>query len=273
MTLNMTTILLAAGSGATGALIGGTEAFIIYGFVLMFRTALFVSGHDMTGYDLYAADLFFLPAVMFNGAVAATAYASRKYDIHEWETDRSLGFTHDPLVLAVGACAAVTGYLIFSLANYVSLPLDTGAFTVVTVGVLVRLMFRRKWISLDAVRSLRDVKLWIWNLTTAALCASVTAFFVKETGIVTLGFMLSAASLMLQLFPRTESAPTTHQITMVAGLAVLASGSIAAAVLFGMLAQVIFIVFTGFFNLGCGSHLDSPAVAIMVCSLLIRLIF
>ncbi len=271
--MTVTALMLAAAAGAIGVLIGGTEAFIIYGVVLMFEFAMAACGHDTAMYSQYVSNLFFLPAVMFSAVVPACGYAARRYDIQEWETDRSLGFTHDPMVILIGAFTAMLGYIIFWTANTLKLPLDTGAFSVVTVGVLSRMIYCRKVYSTDSLRSLRDGKLWVWNLLTAAVCAGTAAFFVRQTGIVSLGFMFSAVSLILQLFPRTASAPTTHQITMVAGYAVLASGSIIAAIVFGMLAQIIFLLFAAFFNFGCGSHVDPPAVAILICSFMISLIF
>ena len=60
---------------------------------------------------------------------------------------------------------------------------------------------------------------------------------------------------------------------MVAALAAAASGSILPAVLFGCLAHIIFTLFGGWLNMGCGTHIDPPAVAILTCSLLISLIF
>ena len=271
--MTVTALLLAAASGAIGVLIGGTEAFIIYGFVLMFQTAMTACGHDSAFYSQYVANLFFLPAVMFSAVVPACGYAARRYDIREWETDRSLGFTHDPMIILIGSFTAMLGYIIFWAANALKLPADTGAFSVVCVGILSRMIYCNKIYTTEAVRSFKDGNLWLWNLLTAAIFAGITAFFVRETGIASLGFMFSAVSLMLQLFPRTASAPTTHHVTMVAGYAVLASGSILAAVIFGMIAQVIFLLFTGFFNLGCGTHIDSPAVAILTCSFLISLLF
>ncbi len=274
MEISLETLLLAASSGVLGTLIGGMEAFIIYGFVIIVQTILASAGHDMAFYTTYLSNLVFLPAVMFSAAVPATAYAARKYDIHEWEIDRSLAFAHDPVIAMIGAFTGVIGYLLFAFAANMNLPLDHGGFSVVIVGTLSRLIFRKpQKINRNARIVLRDGKRWLWELITTSVVAAATAWFVQATGISTAGFMLSAALLILQLFPRTQFFPTTHQITMVAGLAVLASGSILIAVLFALLAQLIFILFGGYLNMGCGAHIDPPAVAIVTCSLLISLIF
>ena len=274
MLVNLTTLLLAAGAGMLGTLTGGMEAFIIYGFVTIVQTVLAATGHDMTFYNQYLSNLVFLPAVMFNASVPATGYAARKYDIHEWEIDRSLAFTHDPFVLLVGAFTGMAGYSLFAFAVNMNLPVDTGAFSVVIVAVISRLIFHRpQAINKDASRVLRDGKKWLWEMMVAAGCSALTAFFVGMTGIVTVGFMFSAALLILQLFQRTQFFPTTHQITMVAGLAMAATGNIVIAMLFGMLAQIIFTLFGGYLNMGCGTHIDPPAVAIGICSILISFIF
>ncbi|MBR4163534.1 MAG: hypothetical protein IKR11_08435 [Solobacterium sp.] len=274
MIINLTTLLLAAGAGMLGTLTGGMEAFIIYGFVTIIQTVLASTGHDMTFYNQYLSNLVFLPAVMFSASVPATGYAARKYDIHEWEIDRSLAFTHDPGVLIVGAITGMIGYSLFAFAVNMNFPMDTGAFSVVTVAVIARFIFHKdRIINKDASRVLRDGKKWVWELMVAAGCSALTAYFVQATGIVTAGFMFSAALLILQLFQRTQFFPTTHQITMVAGLAMAATGNIFIAILFGMLSQIIFTLFGGYLNMGCGTHIDPPAVAIGICSLLISLIF
>lgn len=270
MEISWITLLLAAGGGVIGTLTGGAEAFIIYGFVLIIQTILTACGHDMTFYNQYLANLIFLPCVMFSAAVPAAGYASRKHDIHSWEIDRSLAFTNDPGVLFVGALTGMCGYLIIAAAANAGFPGDTGALSVVTVAVIARIIFPKdKIINKDAGRVFRDVKRWIFELCTAGVCAALTAFFVLRTGIVTVGFMMSASMMLLQLFQRTQFFPTTHHITMTAGLAAAAAGGILPAVLFGCLAHIIFTLFGGWLNMGCGTHVDPPAVAILTCSLLI----
>lgn len=265
---------LAACAGALGTLIGGMEAFIIYGFVLIIQTVLASAGHDMTFYNAYLANLVFVPCIMFNGAVPATAWASVRYKIRAWDTDRSLAFTHDPMVLLVGALTGAFGYLGLTYLVSTGFPGDAGACMVVTVGVISRMIWHnRRWYNRDAARVLSDPKRWLWDLSLAGLCAGFTSYFAIRTGINTIGFMMSAALLMLQLFPKTETFPTTHQITMAAGYAAVFTGNIWIGILFGILAQVIFMVFGGFFNMGNGALIDPPAVAILTCSLLVNLLF
>jgi hypothetical protein len=274
MNITLTGLLLAAGAGVAGCLTGGMEAFIIYGFVLIFQTAMQAAGADLPFFTQYASGLFFMPCIFFSADVAAVGYAARKHDIREWEIDRSLAFTNDPMVLLVGALTGLAGYVLFSFAEYMHLPLDTGSFSVVVVAILARCIFRKdKLVNKDAGRVFRNINRWIFDLTVAGVVSALTAYFYKSTGILTVGFMMSAALLTLQLFQRTQFFPTTHQITMVSALAMAASGSYLAAILFGMLAQIIFSLFGGYLNMGCGTHIDPPAVAILTCSLLINIIF
>ena len=46
--------------------------------------------------------------------------------------------------LLVGAIGGVLGYLIFAFENYFSFPVDTGAVSVILVGVLGRSLFNRE---------------------------------------------------------------------------------------------------------------------------------
>ena len=67
-----------------------------------------------------------------------------KVEIRGVETSRSLAFTNDPYVLLVGALGGILGYLIFDFENYFGFPVDTGAVSVILVGVLGRLLFNKE---------------------------------------------------------------------------------------------------------------------------------
>ena len=275
MNITLTSILLAAGAGVIGTLTGGMEAFIIYGFILIFQTAMTSCGIELPFFSQYVSGLFFMPCVMFSATVPATGLAAmRKHDINAWEIGRSLAFTNDPLILLIGAVTGVAGYLIFMGAEYLHLPLDTGSFSVVAVALIARLAFKhKKHFNKAAVYVFRSGKRWVFQMIIAAVVSAVTAYFYQQTGILTIGFMMSAALLLLQLFQRTQFFPTTHHITMVSALAMAATGNIFIAMGFGMLAEIIFTLFAGFFNMGCGTHIDPPAVTILFCSFIIAVFF
>lgn len=272
MEISLTTAAVAALAGMIGSLIGGMETFILYGGALLVQAVMMACGADVTDYTAWITNLFLLPACIFNGSVAATGYAAKKHEIQAWEIEKSLAFTHDPKVMLVGGGAAAFGYVLCALISNSGFGIDAGSASVVTVGVICRLLFPRPQIwNPDAPRALNDRDRWIFDLMVAGCAAAAGALLVKMTGFVSIGFGFSAFLLLFQLFDKAF--PTTHHVTMTAGYAVMASGSLVIAVLFGLLAHAVFMVFAAFFNMGCGSHIDPPAVAIGICSLLIFAIF
>ena len=273
MEISLTTTAIAALAGMCGTLIGGMETFIMYGAVVIVQCIMTACGADTTAYTTWLVNLFFLPACIFNGTVGATGYAAKKYDIGAWQIERSLAFTHDPLVLLVGAVTAVFGYVLCALITNTGFGVDAGSVSVVVTGILCRLCFPgQQRINKDAFRALNDGKKWIYDICVAAVCAASAALLVEMTGFMSIGFAISAFLLLFQL--SDKSVPSTHHITMTAGYAiVLSGGNLLVAILAGIVAQVIFTLFGAFYNMGCGSHIDPPAVAIGLCSLLLYMIF
>lgn len=273
MEISLTTSAVAALAGMCGTLIGGMETFIMYGAVVIVQCIMTVCGADTTAYTTWLVNLFFLPACIFNGAVGATGYAAKKYDIEAWQIERSLAFTHDPLVLAVGAVTAVFGYVLCALITNTGFGVDAGSVSVVVTGILCRVCFPgRQKVNKVAFRALNDRKKWMYDICVAAVCAASSALLVEMTGFMSIGFAISAFLLLFQL--SDKAVPSTHHITMTAGYAVaLSGGNLFTAVLAGIAAQVIFTLFGSFFNMGCGSHIDPPAVAIGLCSLVLYMIF
>lgn len=273
MEISLTTAAVASLAGMCGTLIGGMETFIIYGAVVILQCVMNVCGVDTTVYTTWLVNLFFLPACIFNGTVGATAYAAKKHDIEPWQIERSLAFTHDPVVMLVGGVTAVIGYVLCALITNTGFGVDAGSVSVVVTGILCRLCFPgSQKVNKDAFRALNDRKKWIYDLLVAAVCASSAALLVQLTGFMSIGFAISAFLLLFQL--SDKAFPSTHHITMTAGYAiVLSGGNLLVAIVAGMVAQVIFTLFGAFFNMGCGSHIDPPAVAIGLCSLVLYMIF
>ena len=67
-------LLLALAGGGLGSLIGGIQIFIITGFVGLVAV---LGNHGLLLH--FHTQPLLIPAVIFNGAVVATAYASKKY--------------------------------------------------------------------------------------------------------------------------------------------------------------------------------------------------
>ena len=89
-------ILIALLAGALGALIGGTQTFIITGFVGILSFVMQVCGVDTSFFDTHVLNTLFLPCIIFNGAVVSTAYSAKHYNIRGFETNKSLAFTVEP---------------------------------------------------------------------------------------------------------------------------------------------------------------------------------
>lgn len=67
--------------------------------------------------------------------------------------------------------------------------------------------------------------------------------------------------------------PATHHTTLVAGYAIAQTGNILIAIAFGVIAHFVGLLFGMVFNTDCGTHVDPPAVAIAICSLILFTLF
>ena len=97
------------------------------------------------------------------------------------------------------------------------------------------------------------------------------AYFAKETGLYTIGFSISALTLIFAL--SDPAFPATHHTTLVVGYAIAQTGNILIAVIFGVIAHFIGLIFGMVLNTDCGTHIDPPAVAIATCSFILFTLF
>ena len=268
------------GVGILGAMFGGIQTFICTGFAGIVVYILKAAGVEPTLLGDSVLNTLLLPAIIFNGSAVATAAAARKYpQIKGWDITRSLIFTHDPLVMLVGGAAGMGGYLLFSLLTYIGLPADAGSVSIVVVGVitLLTLSTGRKW-NPDATAYYREegVRYWVFQTLNCLAVATVFAFILHEAGpqFYGVGFSISALLLIFGYAGDGQKVPTTHQITNIVGVTLgLTGGNIILAILFGLLANTIYLVFSKYFNEDCSTHIDGPAVGIAVTTLLLNLIF
>lgn len=267
-------LVLAAMTGGLGTVIGGTQTFILTGFIGIMGITLQLLGHDMTFFNYEVSNLLFLPAVIFNGAVVGTAYAARKYEIRGFETGRSLGFTSDPIVFLMGCIGGLAGYLLFNLATYCGFTCDQGSFSVIAVGIITRLLFnqeqkynRRGLMFIEQ----GDLKYWTFLILFSISLSVIIGYFTEKTKLYTVGFSLSALTLVFGL--TDPSFPATHHLTLVAGYAMMYTHSLIWAVVFGVLSEVLCDMFARVLNTECGTHVDPPAFAILVCSFIIFTFF
>ena len=268
------------GVGILGAMFGGIQTFICTGFAGIVVYILKAAGIEPTLLGDSVLNTLLLPAIIFNGSAVATAAAARRYpQIKGWDITRSLIFTHDPLVMLVGGAAGMGGYLLFSLLTHIGFPADAGSVSIVVFGIITRLTLStgRKW-NPDATTYYREegVRYWIFQTINCLAVATVFAFILHEAGpqFYGVGFSISALLLIFGYAGDGQKVPTTHQITNIVGVTLgLTGGNMILAILFGLLANTIYLVFSKYFNEDCSTHIDGPAVGIAVTTLLLNLIF
>lgn len=267
---SISSIIIAFFAGILGTLIGGTQTFICTGFIGLLVIILNICGINTTYLNDVVANTIFLPCIIFNGAGLATAYASTRHDIRGVETSRSLAFTNDPSVLLVGAFGGVLGYLIYALCNYIKLPVDTGAVSVIIVGIIGRILFNQEnTYNKENLRFIKkaDISYWIYQALIALAISFVIAIVVDYTKLYTIGFSISAMLLIFSLLDSNFIA--SHHTTLVTGYALMYTGNIIVSIIFGMIAHFISLIFGLVFNTDCGTHIDPPAIAIAICSFII----
>lgn len=270
----LTSVILALLAGILGTFIGGTQTFICTGFVGVIVAILAYCGVDTTFVNDTVLNTLFLPCIIFNGAAFATAYASKNHQIRGVETSRSLAFTNDGRVLLSGALTGLLGYLIYAFENYYDFSVDTGAVSVVLIGILGRILYNKEnTYNKKNVQFLKTagINFWIYQIIFGFAVSAVMAFFAKETGLYTIGFSISALSLIFALVD--PAFPATHHTTLIAGYAMMQTGQVALAIVFGLLAHLLGLIFAMIWNTDCGTHIDPPAVAIATFSFIIFTFF
>lgn len=268
------------GVGILGAMFGGIQTFICTGFAGIVVYILKAAGVEPTLLGDSVLNTLLLPAIIFNGSAVATAAAARRYpQIKGWDITRSLIFTHDPLVMLVGGVAGMGGYLLFSLLTHIGLPADAGSVSIVIFGVVTRLTLStgRKWNpGATAYYRKEGVRYWVFQTINCLAVAVVFAFILHEAGpqFYGVGFSISALLLIFGYAGDGQKVPTTHQITNIVGVTLgLTGGNMILAVVFGLIANTIYLVFSKYFNEDCSTHIDGPAVGIAATTLLLNIIF
>lgn len=286
--LTLEALLAAFGGGLFGAALGALPAFIFTGFVGLIGVAIIASGGSVDILGQVAFGTLLGPHIAFAGGVAAAAYAANKKKLLGAGTDilTPLMKSNDSTVLIVGGVFGVLGYVInYLYSGVLSLQTDTVAMTVFTSGIIARLIFGSTGIlgkyepdgneasggSVGTVtvrrRFIPDSKSLSATVVLSLGLGLVFSYVIDATQIATLGFCISAASL---IFAQTGfDIPTTHHITLVAGYATMATGSIFIGALFAVLSGVLCEIVGMTFNSYNDSHIDPPATAIFILSFII----
>jgi len=281
MLIDPTMVAFAFCIGILGAMFGGIQTFICTGFAGIVVFVLRAAGAEVGLLGQDVLNTLLLPAIIFNGAGLSTALAAKRHpgELDGWDITKSLIFLHDVPVMLMGGLGGAIGYLVFSLASQLGLPADAGSFSVLCVGIAGRMLLGtgRKW-NLDATEYYREqgIEYWVFQSVNATAMAIVTALLLKEAGpeFYGLGFSVSAALLIYGYAGGGQKVPTTHQITNIVGVTMgLTGGNVVVSVAFGLLSNFIYLLFAKYFNEECSTHIDPPAVAIELVTLILGFVF
>lgn len=275
--MSYTIILAAFGGGVLGALIGALPAFIFTGLVGLIGVGIIAGG----GSDVVLGSVVFGtllgPHIAFAGGVAAAAYEANKKKTLANGLDILTSpstINNDAVSLLIGGAFGIIGYLLNYLFGYLEIPTDTVAMTVFISGIISRFAFGSSGLignmqNADGTKRafLPDMNNLLFVVIYSFGVGAVISYLVDLTQINVLGFVISAALLMFVQFG--FNIPATHHITLTAGYATVATGSVLMGALFAVIAGVIGEIVARTFNSNCDTHIDPPAATIFVCSLFI----
>jgi hypothetical protein len=302
-------LLAAFGAGVFGAAIGGLPAFILTGIAVLVAFGAGLGGASFDVLGLIAFGPITGPHVTFVAGVAAAAFAARRGDIEDGKDILTpLAGLGDPLPLLVGGIFGAGGYALQVLLMNLIPPYQTAFYptyidviaVVVTVGAIVtRLMFGKTGIFGDLDDEARERgrfstgggRVWLayqegfGQATVVGLGAGLFAAW-AATQIaafnpallpfgVLMGYGFSAVALVFLQFG--FSVPVTHHMTLPASVAAVgvtaAGGSQIVAILVGAVAGILGALlgelFSRLFLIHGDTHIDPPANAIIVMSVII----
>ncbi len=266
-------MILAFLSGILGTFLGGVRSFVIYGIIGLICFLLPIVGFQVPIVLEISLNIIFIPCIIFNAAVLATTYASKKYDIEAIEVNRSLYFTKDRVVFLCGGIAGTCGYLLLKFFDSLTLPCDHCSLVIVIIGVMGRLcIFREKGFELPSLLDLQDFKLSfaIYQIFFAVLISFVSIFFVQLTNTITIGFYISAISIFITFY--NPQFPIIHHICLVVGYTMMLTNNIMLAIFLGILSQFFYIGCHHILNADKGTYIDAPALTIGVMTFIIFMI-
>jgi len=304
-------LLAAFGGGLFGAAIGALPAFVFTGIAVLvaFGAGLGGASFDVIGLVVFGPVTG--PHISFAGGAAAAAFAARRGDIEDGkDIITPLAGLGDPLPLIVGGIFGAGGYALQVLLMNLIPPYQTAFYptyidviaVVVTVSAIItRLAFGRTGLfgSLDAEARERgrfstgEGRVWlayqegllqasVVGLGTGILAAWVATQLVAFDPAllpfgVLLGYGVSATALIFLQFG--FQVPVTHHMTLPASVAavgvLVAGGPQVVAILVGAVAGILGALLGELFSrlllIHGDTHLDPPANAIIVMSVVIVL--
>jgi hypothetical protein len=280
---DMDLLLAAIGGGIFGAALGGLPTFIFTGLAVLAGVAAssFGPAEAAAIIDNVAFGPFFGPHIAFSAGAAAAAYAGSRGLIESGkDVTTPLIKLGDPTVLLVGAAFGVLGHILNSLWVSLQLPTDTIALTVIISNTLARILWGNgitgKVPKGGSLLKTTETNVWIPQqkdlpmlLVLGAGLGAVSGYTCIATGNSVTAFGIAAFSL---LFSATLGAgPAWHQIAAPAGLAAINSGSVVLGAVFGIVGAVAAELGARlFYNYG-NTHIDPPAIGIVIATTLVLL--
>ena len=292
---DLLTLLTAAGGGFLGAAIGGLNAFIFTGAMVLIGMAIVLAGGSPEFLNYVAFGPIFGPHIAFAGGVAAVAYAARQSkDVGGKDIGVALVGLDRAGSLLVGAVFGMFGYAVQTAVAAIpgfGTNTDSVALTVFISAIVVRLAIGRASLIGDLPEGSgwgrfapRDGAAWVryherfpqlavvsvfFGLLAAAVAVRLEGYFPNAEGTGHLLFFgISAFSLIFLNIG--ISFPVTHHITIIAGLAattflpIVGNAPVAVIVgaIFGVLSGFVGEVASRLFHNSGNTHFDPPAAAI-----------
>ena len=281
--------ILAVFGGVFGAAIGGVTSFILFGLLGFIGIGLIVA----TGSDVFlnsvALSPIFGPHVAFAGGVAAAAYMGKLSRNGKLKTDDGeaaepfdganifapMNGTGNVGALIVGGVIGAIGLLILNLLNGAGLKADNLAVSVVATNIIARLVFGDGELFSNLPKEVNKVELitknlWfnvLWSFALAVVMGNI----VEVIQVPLFGFVLGAFVLFFIL--AGVNVPMVHHVALIGGMAMQVFGNIWLAGVFGVLAMILCETIGVTFNANAKSHIDPPAAAIIILSLILLNVF
>lgn len=282
--------ILAFFGGVFASAIGGATSFILFGFLGIIGIGLLVA----TGSDVFlnsvALSPIFGPHAAFAGGVAAAAYVgklSRENKLIGADGKSAEPFSGGnifaPLVttgnigaLIVGGIFGVIGFtILYVLDNVVGLAADNIAIAVVGTNIIARLVFGDGELLSDLPKEANKLGMITDNLAFNILwsfsLAVVMGTIIDVIQIPLFGFVLGAFGLIFIV--AGIKFPMIHHIALIGGMAMQVTGNIWLAGVFGVIAMLLCDTIGVTFNANAKSHIDPPAGAIIILSLILLNLF
>lgn len=278
--------ILAFFGGVFGAAIGGAPSFILFGLMGIIGISSIVATGSDVWLNTVALSPIIGPQTAFVGGVAAAAFLgklSRQGKLLEADGSPSPSFAGGnifaPLhttgnlgVLLVGGIFGAIGFgVLYLLDNVIGLKADNIGVTVIITNIIVRLLFGDAELMSDLPADANKGKMITNNFLFNALwsfgLAVVMATVIDVIQIPLFGFVLGAFALIF--ISAGVNFPMIHHIALIGGMAMQVTGNIWLSGLFGVLALVLGDTIGVLFNTNAKSHIDPPAGAITIISLIL----